>query len=160
MQVRAREQLVFQGDDGLVDVARAQRPTEDEQHEIILGKVEQRPARGAIGLDDRTAHGIARHGDRRGRAQALRRALVGHADGVSPPGQILVCHTRHGILLVQHHGHAGLLGRPGHGNAHVPAKTHDDVGLDVGKPLFRLARGGGDLRHALREGGRMRSVEP
>lgn len=43
VQIRAREQLVFQGDDGLVDVARAQRPAEDEQHEIILGKVEHRP---------------------------------------------------------------------------------------------------------------------
>ncbi|WP_256156821.1 hypothetical protein, partial [Adlercreutzia sp. DFI.6.23] len=52
-----------------------------------------------------------------------------------------------GILLVQHHGHAGLLGRSGHGNAHVPAEANR--GSFVGKGDW-LGRFETDIREAKR----------
>ena len=142
MQVLPREQLGLERRDALVELARAQASAENEQHKRIVGYPEHPAAFLARRKQHLLAHRVARHVHLRGgrNGNALPRALVSQTHRTCLLGELLVRKAHDGVLLVDDHGDAHLLGRTGDRNGDVPAEANDRARLDLGEPTLGFLR--------------------
>ena len=146
VEILAGQQLTLERGSALVEMLSTERTTKDEQKRRVLGHTERLATAGAIALDHRTTHRIARHEHMVGVALTLkdragRRYRNAHAGGMRV--HHLIGQTRNRVLLVQQIRNAGVLAPTQQRDLNVSTKADSGIGLTdlrevTGKRALRL----------------------